>query len=266
MHQQNNLSPLARQLVSYLLPLFFVALLFAPLGQAQASSSSQDPNAHSTTNAPVVNLQAEARVEVPQDTVQFVLFVQKEGDDQQTITQEVNQVLNQALEQAQQLAKDHEIQITTGSFSVSPRYGDNGKIASWQARAELNLESKEIDQTAELAGQLSDLLSIARVNFSLSQAERARQEEALTKDAIKAFEQRAQLMSESLSYDYYRLKELFIDSSAVVFRPQAQMAQESMMVASSAPQPKVAVAAGLEEVSVQVRGAIFLLDKKDTCQ
>ncbi len=219
-----------------------------------------------TLNPPIVNIQAEARAEVAQDTVQFVLFVQKEGAEQAALTQEVNHILAQALAQAKQLAADKDIHIATGAFSVSPRYNKEGQISTWQARAELILKSQQIDDTAEIAGKLSDLLSIARIHFSLSDQARTKEEDALTASAIRAFEDRAQLMVSSLGYDYYLLKELTLDSSATVFFPGPQARAEIMMAAASDQQEGLAVAAGQAEVAVTARGSIYLLYKKDTCQ
>lgn len=215
---------------------------------------------------PVVQLQAQAATEVAQDTVQFVLFVQEQGSDQRQLTRDVNRVLAQAQEQAQELIGEKAIDLYTGAFSVSPRYSDQGEIASWQARAELVLESTQIDETAEIAGQLAELMSIARINFSLSDAERNKYEEELTKNAIAAFEQRARLMVQSLGHDYYRLKELNVDGQSFTIRSQESGAPGMMVAAMADSAQKIAVAAGQEEVSVTVRGAIYLLDKKDTCQ
>lgn len=238
-----------------------VGMMFTQLAYAQDTDEQG-----AQLKPPIVNIQAEARTEVAQDTVQFVLFVQKEGKEQVEVTKEVNEVLAQALEQAKQAAEDKDIDISTGAFSVSPRYNDEGEISTWQARAELVLRSELIDDTAEIAGDLSDLLSIARIDFSLSDQARTQQEDQLTETAIQAFEDRAQLMAESLGYDYYLLKELTLDSSATVYSPRSQAPQGAMVMASAAEQEKLAVAAGQEEVSVTARGAIHLLDRKDTCQ
>lgn len=231
------------------------------------SPAAQAEKKHRTDKLrpPIVQLQAQATTEVAQDTVRFVLFVQQQGTDQRQLAQEVNQVLAQAREQAEKQVGDQEIEVYTGAFSVSPRYNDQGEVATWQARAELVLESTLIDETAELAGQLGELMSIARINFSLSDAERNKYEEDLTKSAIAAFEQRAQLMVQSLGHDYYQLKELNVDGQSVVFRSQDQSAPGMVMRAAAEGQ-KIAVAAGQEEVTVTVRGAIYLLDKTDTCQ
>lgn len=247
-------------------PAYALMGLFTAVGMFLGHPAQADEVERGTQlKPPVVNIQAEAQTEVAQDTVQFVLFVQKEGGEQVEVTREVNKILSQALEQAKQAAEGKDIDISTGAFSVSPRYNDDGKISTWQARAELVLRSELIDETAEIAGNLSELLSIARVDFSLSDQVRSKEEDALTEIAIRAFEDRAQLMAESLGYERYLLKELTLDSSATVFSPRAQSG--GMMVMAAAPeQDSLAVAAGQEEVSVTARGSIYLLDKKDTDQ
>ncbi|HLR82085.1 MAG TPA: SIMPL domain-containing protein [Paenalcaligenes sp.] len=248
-------------------PAYILMGLLAAVGlliAQPALATEEEQNAK--LKPPVVNIQAEARTEVAQDTVQFVLFVQKEGKEQVEVTKEVNKVLAQALEQAKQAAEDEDIDISTGAFSVSPRYNDKGKISTWQARAELVLQSKQIDEAAEIAGDLSDLLSISRIDFSLSDQVRTAQEDELTEIAIRAFEDRAQLMAESLGYDYYLLKELTLDSSATVYSSRSQAPQGAVLMSAAPEQEKLAVAAGQEEVSVTARGAIHLLDKTDTCQ
>src|SRR5699024_2285507 len=110
------------------------------------------------------------------------------------------------------------------------------------------------------------LLSISRINFSLSDQARTKEEDELTEIAIRAFEDRAQLMAEGLGYDYYLLRELTLDSSANVYSSRSQSPHGAMVVAAALAEEKLAVAAGQEEVSVTARGSIHLLDKKDTCQ
>jgi len=252
---------------SFASPVYVLMGLLAAIGllfTQPALANEEEQNAK--LKPPVVNIQAEARTEVAQDTVQFVLFVQKEGKEQVEVTKEVNKILAQALEQAKQTAEDKDIDISTGAFSVSPRYNDKGQISTWQARAELVLQSEQIDETAEIAGDLSDLLSISRINFSLSDQARTKEEDELTEIAIRAFEDRAQLMAESLGYDYYLLRELTLDSSATVYSSRSQAPQGAMVMAAAPEEEKLAVAAGQEEVSVTARGSIHLLDKKDTCQ
>src|SRR5699024_9764362 len=91
---------------------------------------------------------------------------------------------------------------------------------------------------------LGDDLSIARMNFRLSSEERAKQEEALTKTAIQAFEQRAQLMAESLGFEHYRLKNLSIDSCGVVYQPRNAGGPQvgAMMARAEGGSPAAAVA------------------------
>lgn len=243
--------------------LILALALFAVVAQAQ------EPVAMPSTNKllpPLVNLQAQARAEVAQDTIEFVMFVQKEGTDQKKVSQEVNQVLKKALEQARRGAEGANIKVYSGAFSVSPRYDNEGKITRWQARGEVVLESTEIDRAAALAGTLSDTLSIARMNFRLSKEARAKQEQALTQTAIQAFEQRAQLMTEALGYDHYRLKSLAIESSGGFYQPRRAGGPEMMAMVASDQQSSIAAEAGQEEVTVVILGEIYLLDKTETCQ
>jgi len=244
----------------------FWALMFLFFGLSAHAQEVDSARANGELLPPLVNLQAQARTEVAQDTIEFVLFVQKEGSDQNQVSQEVNQILKKALEQARQAAEGSEIKVYSGPFGVSPRYDDKGKITRWQARGELILESTEIDKTAELAGTLGDDLSIARMNFRLSSEERAKQEEALTKTAIQAFEQRAQLMAESLGFEHYRLKNLSIDSGGVVYQPRNAGGPQVGAMMARAEESSIAAEAGQEEVTVSIQGEIYLLDKTDTCQ
>src|SRR5699024_2425018 len=103
---------------SFASPVYVLMGLLAAIGllfTQPALANEEEQNAK--LKPPVVNIQAEARTEVAQDTVQFVLFVQKEGKEQVEVTKEDNKVLAQALEQAKQAAEDEDIDISTGAFS-----------------------------------------------------------------------------------------------------------------------------------------------------
>jgi len=255
----NHFKTVLAILVAFLGSLFF-------LDTAQANSASDKKgNKELSLNPPIVNLQAKAQIEVNQDTVQFVLFTQKDGKDEVKLAKEVNQAINSALNEAKQKINDDEIKVYTGAFSVTPRYNKEGEISTWQARAELVIESQFINEAAELAGQLNTQLSVARVSFSLSDAEKNKHIEDLTQTAIASFENRAQRMTESLGYDHYRLKELTIDSEAITYQPSSRGSGVVMMAAAESNQ-SLAVEAGQEAVDVTARGSIYLIDKTDTCQ
>src|SRR5690625_2605336 len=114
-----------------------VGMMFTQLAYAQDTDEQG-----AQLKPPIVNIQAEARTEVAQDTVQFVLFVQKEGKEQVEVTKEVNEVLAQALEQAKQAAEDKDIDISTGR-SEERRVGKECR-SRWSPEKAINKGTKAV--------------------------------------------------------------------------------------------------------------------------
>ena len=91
----------------------------------------------------------------------------------------------------------------TGAFSVYPSTDRDGKISAWRGRTEVALESRDFAAASKLAGQLSNLMQVANVEFSLSPEAQRAAEQKLTTEAIKSFRARADEAAKAFGYGSY---------------------------------------------------------------
>jgi predicted secreted protein len=215
-----------------------------------AAALAQEPL---VANAPagVLSLNAEASAEVAQDVVHITLFYEQQADNAATLSTALNQKADEALRKA----KGHPgITVQTGAFTIYPATDRDGNISAWRGRTELILESSDFAAASKLAGQLSSILQVGDVAFSLSpQAQRAAQEK-LTGQAITSFRRQAQAATEAFGYGSYAIREVNVGHNGTAPRPM-MMAARSMMAADAKAAP-VPIEAGKTTVSVSVSGSV----------
>lgn len=211
---------------------------------------AQEPLA---SNAPagVLSLNAEASAEVAQDVVHITLFYEQQADNAAALTATLNQKADEALRKAKGHAN---ITVQTGAFTIYPATDRDGNISAWRGRTELILESSDFAAASKLAGQLSSILQVGDVAFSLSpQAQRAAQDK-LTGQAIAAFRRQAQAATQAFGYGSYTIREVNVGHNGMAPRPM-MMAARSMMAADAKSSP-VPIEAGKTTVSVSVSGSV----------
>jgi len=200
-----------------------------------------------------VSVRAEASQEVPRDLMQVTLYAEAQDKDPAKLAAQITEALNKAVGQAREVKA-----ITTrqGSRNSSPIYDDkNQRITGWSEHAELRLESADFAALSKLTGELLTDLKIASMEFSISKPARLASEDALLKDAVTAFKNRAQLVSDALGGSGYRVVNLNLNTSGY---PQPYMRAPVMMMkasrADAAPAPDVE--AGTSQVNVIADGVI----------
>ena len=99
----------------------------------------------------VLNLTASASVEVPRDLLQISFSTTRDGPDAGAVQSQLKQALDAALAEARKAAKPGQVDVQTGAFSLTPRYGPKGgTITGWQGTAELIVEGRDIGDTKVL--------------------------------------------------------------------------------------------------------------------
>ncbi|WP_137818189.1 SIMPL domain-containing protein [Pseudomonas sp. 2FG] len=201
-----------------------------------------------------IALRAEVSQDVAHDLMHVTLYSEAQNSDPAKLAAETTQTLNSAVEQARQVKN---VSVKLGSRNSYPVYDDKGQqIAGWRERAELRLESADFAALSKLTGELLKDLKMGSMDFAISNPSRKKTEDELLKEAVAAFKARAQLATEALGGQSYKLVNLSLNSAG--FQPIRPMRMEAMAsgmsLAKAAPIPEIE--AGTSEVTVNADGVI----------
>ncbi|MGB6008492.1 SIMPL domain-containing protein [Castellaniella sp.] len=240
--------------VSFRQPLMAALALGAVLAiapPAQARSSHDSPE--SGRNRPQATLSAQASEEVQQDTVVVTLAAEVTGASQTQVSDQLNGRLDAVMKQA----KGHDgIEARSGNYRIWPMTDRDGRISEWRGHAEILLESRDFPAASKLAAQLADRMPIAGMSFSVSRERQAAEERKLMLQAVKAFQDRAQALTQALGFSAYRLYNVDLGGEGDV--PAAPMPR-MMMSAMAADKVAAPIEGGRQTLSVSVQGTIVLL-------
>lgn len=196
---------------------------------------------------------AEASRSTPNDLAIAQLYAEQSGPDTATVARQVNRSIANAIESARGYP---DIKVQSAGTSTWPVYTKGGgKIEAWRMRSEIRLESRNAAALSELVGKLQSSLAVSNIAMQPAPDTRRKAADEATVDAIRAFEQRAELVGSTLG-KRYRIHRLNISESGSQPPIFAKMRGAAMM-AEAAPAP---IEAGESEVSVTVNGSIELLD------
>ncbi|HWP18873.1 MAG TPA: SIMPL domain-containing protein [Burkholderiaceae bacterium] len=202
------------------------ALLAAlALGTAQAQTDTHPNN--------VVNLTANATLEVPKDLLTVTLAAVRDGADAASVQSALKQTLDAALGEARRAARPGDMEVRTGNFSLYPRYSQQGRIAGWQGQAELVLEGRDVSLVAQTAGRLAGM-NVTQVVQGLSREALARHEGEVTQRAIAGYRAKAAEIARQFGFNSYVLREVHVSVGEpprypvpVMMRAKAEAAQDA---------------------------------------
>ena len=201
-----------------------------------------------------VSLSASASVQVPQDVLTMTLTTQRDGADAQTVQSQLKAALDTALTLVRRAAKEGEMTVHTGRFSLSPRHDRNGKLTGWQGSAELVLRGSDFVRIGETAGKLQTL-TVANVSFGLTPAQRQSAQTQAQSQAIAQFRQRASEAAKSFGFTSYALVDANINAGDFGGPRPEMLAMSARAGGDDAPVP---LEAGLTTVTVTVSGSVQL--------
>ena len=220
-------------------------------GCAYAQTPAPEPAIAARSSLPQASLSASAGIKVPQDSVRISLGAQAADAQREKVSVSIDKILDSVLKQAK---ADGRVKVYSGNYHVWPVHNEAGRITGWQGRADVLLEGSDLKAAAELAGQLSDRMSVNNVNFFVSSQAREKVEAALLDQAAQAFRSRAQAITQAFGFHHFEIKSLSLDGGGVEYAPMPRM------MAASAPQKSaVPLEPGDENVTVSVRGEVYLL-------
>lgn len=236
------------------------ALLSLCLSQA---AKAQVPAAPNELGAPigVLNLEANANVEVTNDTAIYMMFTEQEAAEGPKASEGALRTINEALKvvkaEAQtgsQAPASTQVRARVGGISTYPNYTQQGKVSGWRSRAELVLESTDFNVLSKLVGKLGAKLQVGSVNFTLSRELRAQTEQQLIQQAVAGFQQKAQVAAKALGYSNYSIREVTLGSPSNGPRPPvAYLAKASARDSAEVSGP---VEGGQSTVIVSVNGSV----------
>ena len=199
----------------------------------------------------VLNLSAQASLEVVQDYLSISLVANRDGSDSAQVQTQLRQVLEAALVEARKAVRPGQLDLRTGTFNVFPRYGSKTSIAGWQGSAELVIEGKDMVAISQLAGRLTGMV-VGRVSQGLSREARERVEADVTAQAIQRFKARAESYAKQFGFGGWGIREISIgggDASSPM--PMRQRAMSAAAADESQP-----LEPGRSSVTVTVNGSI----------
>lgn len=204
-----------------------------------------------------VSLAATATVDVMLDTLAVTLRVQREGSEAAAVQSQLKQVLEQSLSEARRQAAPEAMEVRTGDFHLSPRYGKAMKIVGWSGYADLVIEGRDVARVASAAGRLTEM-AVVDTGYSLSRQRREQQESELVARAIQRFRARAGEVAQQFGMGGYTLGEVNVQTGEVetgMRRPMMAMKALSAPMADAAPLP---TEAGKGTLSATVQGSVTL--------
>ncbi len=184
----------------------------------------------------VLSLSTSASTELTRDVMNLVLSTTREGVDAQAVQAELSKALQAALAEARKLAKPGQVDVSTGNFSLYPRYAQNpakgGKssITGWQGTAELRIDGRDVQAISSLVARI-DTLSVARVGFSLSREAREQVEEQVAAEAISRFRSKAEVYARQFGFKNISVREVQVNSNDQM---QPMMMKDMRAMAASA--------------------------------
>jgi len=209
-------------------------------------------SANTPVTQPVVNVTATATAALPNDRMQAWLRVEADNPDPVAAANDVNTKMGKALARAKAVKG---VDAKTTAYS-SYQIAERNQPSKWRVSQTLELESGDFGALSALVSKIQseDGLVLSGMGFSVGTAARRTAEDALTQQAIKAWQARAQAAAQGFGAPSWRPGHVTIQTGDAP-RPQPMLRAAAGAMAAAAP---VATEAGTSEVTVTVSGEAIL--------
>ena len=227
------------------------AALACALAALASGAAAQTPT---VAPYPAVTVSAAATATVPNDHLQALLRAEAENASAAAAASEVNGIIAKALARAKATPA---VRIATAGYSTV-QLSDKGKPSRWRVVQTVTVDSEDFPLAATLITQLqeSDNLLLSGMNFSISEKARRQAEEALMRQAIASWKERAQQAVSALGYASWRTGHVTVQASDAA-RPFPMLRSAAPATAYGGGAP-VAVEGGSSDVTVSVIGEALL--------
>lgn len=201
---------------------------------------------------PVITITASASNEVANDRMTAVLRAEADGADATQAASAVNSRMARALSQAKAVSG---VDARTAGYS-SYQISEPNRPILWRVSQSLALESSDFFALSALVSKLqgNEHLLLSGLSFAVSPAKRRAAEDALTAQAIRNWQQRAQAAAQAFGATAFRTGRVTVQTNDHG-RPQPMFKAGGVAAASPAP---VSVEGGTTDVTVTVSGEAIL--------
>ena len=201
----------------------------------------------------VLTLSASSSVEVQYDVIAMTMSATREGSDASVVQSQLRQAVDAALSEARKAQRPGQIDVRTGAFSLTPRYGNRGaQITGWIGTGEVVLEGRDMATIAQVAARLATM-TVARVGYALSRETRERVEADAVSQAIARFRARAGDYAKQFGFNGYTVREVNVGTAdPMLVQPMVRQ----RMVANAASDESIPVEAGKATLNVTVNGSV----------
>jgi predicted secreted protein len=230
-------------------------LLFLMLAAtAAAGAAAQTPAV--AERPPSVSVNASATATLANDRMYAWLRAEKEDASAAAAAADVNTRMARVLAR---LKAQPTINVASMGYSTDPIV-DKDKPKRWRVSQSLRLDSADFATLAAEIGTLQDAgLLLGGLGYGVSEAARRSAEDGLARQAIKAWQERAQTAADALGYAAWRVGSVQVQTND---GPRPYLAMRSELKTMNAAPAPVAADAGTTEVTVSVAGDAVLTSKR----
>src|SRR5438067_1896386 len=214
------------------------------------TSMAQQPFPPPLPAQPVVSVAASASSQLANDRMHAFLRVEVDNPDPVAAGNDVNTKMAKALARSKSVRGVDAATAAYSSYQISER----NQPLRWRVSQTLSLESSDFTALAALVSKIQneDGLVLSGMNFSVSASARRAAEDALTQQAIKAWQARAQSAAQGFGSNTWRAGYVTIQAGDVA-RPVPML--RSGVQSAGAP---IATEGGTTDISVTVSGEAIL--------
>lgn len=175
-----------------------------------------------------VSFSLSEQTDVDADVVVATLYVQREGDRQSQLADDINRVMSWALQTTSQFS---DIEVATQDYRTDPVY-QNNRIAGWRARQSLEIRSASADVISDVLGRLQEKLAVSGISYETTPALRRSVEAELTDRVLAAVQSRAERIATAMGRVSYRVVRIDINANGnrppVAYRSSPMVAAEAV--------------------------------------
>lgn len=146
------------------------------------------------------------------------------------------------------------IKLETGNYQITPVYNKNRDVAAWRGQQTLTLNMANLPGLVKILAKVQPFLRYQSMSFGVSEAQRQKFINELTLEAIKAYQQKANMIATSFRAQSYRITETRINTPHI---PSPYVARSAMM-ADTIPAAKIAptLRTGQTKLTVSINGKL----------